>query len=730
MPQDAIFGQQFTTMGPEPAGQIGRPKDSKAKARHDTFFDSEDGETDKRVKWARDAEAELVRFRDPVTQMVKRNWRFYRGEHWDLSERPKWKIASKLNYVYWAVEYWTALLTDSRPKCVFSPYDRKDANLASIMSAAWNEWYETEDAQYVFEQAALLSQIEMVSYIYWYYEPRGINNRGVIRARNVSVENLFMDKLASSIDDANIVLYRYPDTRGSILARFPKLAKKLRAQAEDATETSSMYDMRAGSMRPQPGTTTTPTTNQSIYTTGSGPTNVGKPTIQSPQYRAHSSPPSDWLKDEIVVKEFWLRHKGPDYDVEVEELVWTAGNEIATIPRLIKKNDGTMEVLQTVVTGRGLIYELPMSIAALLKFQSDTGIGLKILSVNDSLEAVTQKVMVPKYPNGRRLIVVGDYVADDGANPYAHGRIPLAELAANPNPKDPIGTCTVNQIIDPQEYLNRLYSLILDSALLTANPRLRLPISEDIDDDELTNAPGSIVRETALSLKLGRYEAGPELPQYVIGALNLTIGQIKEISGITENATGGKAKGQIAAETVSMMQEQAGVRFRKASRSIERAIRRSGELFKGLVAQFYRETRLVRIQDAATGKDKPVQFVGTKITAPMRLLVKTGSMLPQSPSTRMNYLMQSLQTPWGNITDVLRGIEEFGYIDSALETEQRLDEAVTDFMVSSASGQPDIRKIIKWPGLMQMLMGGGGKKKPPQKDGGRSVRNRTPAQAA
>lgn len=720
-----FFGQEYTVFGPEPAGRIGSPKSSDKPKKHDPYFDTQE-EIDSRVKWARKAESELLRAGDAVRQMVKRNWRFYRGEHWDLSERPKWKIASKLNYVFWAVEYWTALLTDSKPRSIFTPYNRRDSELASLLTGAWNEWYEAEDAQHIFEQAVLLSQIEMVSYLYWYYEPRGRDNRGVIKARNVSVENLFMDKLATSPDDANVLMYRYSDTRGSILARYPKLADRLTDR--DAEEAGDDKPKDDGVYRNLPGTTTNPNTDQSIYTTGSGPSNTGGPIIQNPQYRAHSSPPSDLLKDEIMVKEFWCRHKGPEYDCEIKQLTWTAGNEVATKPRLIKKADKTMEPLQRITMAVGIVYELPMSVCAMLQHLSDLDIGAKVLSVKDSLEAIKHKVMVPKYPNGRRLVIVGDYVADDGANPYAHGRFPFAEVSANPNPKDPIGTNTVNQIIDPQDYLNRLYSLFLDAALLTANPMWRLPLSEDIDDDELTNAPGSIVRETTQSLKLGRREGGPEMPQYVMNLLQLTIAQIKEISGITENVTGAKAKAQVSSDTVNMMQEQAGVRFRKASRNVDRAIVRSGELFKGLVSQFYTDTRYVTMRNAA-GVDETRLFTGTAMTAPMRMAVKSGSMLPQSPSERLKYLMQSAGAPWGDMSDILRGIEEYGYITSAVDSERRLDEAVDSFVRSTANGgPPDLRKIYKFPGLMQMLMGGQ-KKKPGAPNGGRAVRGRTSAAA-
>lgn len=716
------LGSSYTTVGPEPAGFIGRGSDESTKTRKDRYFDDTEGDKDPRVKWAKRAASILKDLHATINPDIKRNWQTYRGSHWDLTTRAPWKTASKLNYGYWVVESWTALLTDQKPRCVFSPYNIKDTELASIATAAWNEWYEQERAQELFELAVQLSQIEMVSYLHPYYDPHANNNEGSIKAKNVSVEQLFLDKRATSVRNANIILYEYIDTRGSVLAMYPDLAGKLKERDEDFAESGVQDGSKPQSM--VPSSTTTPTLDKSLYTGTPPPPNPT--TFQQPSYAASAAPPEDWLKEGIAVQEFWTRPKGPEYDIEVRRTVYTAGNEAATRVKKIEFEDGRQELLQRVFIS-GVIYELPMSTTMLFQYISDLrgGQGFHVEKAYDALEVVTEVVKVPMYPNGRRLVIVGDYVADDRANPFAHRKIPFVEIHANKNAKDAIGTCPLSQICDPQDYLNKVFSLVLDAILLTANPIWRLPLSEEISDDDLTNAPGAIQRESPQSLKIGRREPGPDMPSYVMQTLQFTIQEIKTIAGLTEISMGGKFKGQVASETVSMMQEQAGIRFRKAMKNVELAVIEFGEMWLGLVGQFYSQPRMLRVRNMA-GVERSVSFVGTHLRAPMKMLCKSGSMLPSSPSARLNFLLQSADSPWSFIPQILHQLEEVGFIESASQQERQMEEAMNKFL-----NNPNPLSLWKFPGLMRQIMGGGPKGGGKNKgQGGRSAKRTTPNRAA
>lgn len=730
-----VESTRYTIIGPEPAEPIGFPKNPQNQSlRPDRYFMAPSGPEDPRVKWGKRATKVLKKERQSVLRLVKRNWELYKGDHWDPARinNVPWKVASKINYCYFVPEHYAAMLTDHKPKATFSAYNQNDADLASIMTAAHNEWYETEHVQEFWEMAALMEQLEMVTYGHPYYDPTANGGAGAIKVKNVSVENLFMDKRATRARNADIILYEYVESRGAVLAKFPELADKLSQRDENAdgsgdeTASGSVYGRDS---QPQPAESTIPNNDASLFPSNPPPGNTA--TIYSPAYSAPSSPPEDWLREGITVQEFWLRHKGPEWETNVERVVYTAGNEISTRPRLIRKANGDLEPLQRVLTAGGIMYELPMSTAQMFKFGSDYLNGLKVERVTDSKDVVTEDISVPLYPNGRRMVIVGDYCADDRANPFAHHLIPFIEMHANANSKDAIGTCPVNQIADLQDYANRLFSMLLDAALQTSNPIWRLPLSEDISDDDLTNAPGAIIRETPLSLKLGRREPGPDMPAYVMQLLLQTIEQMRIIAGVTEGATGGKPKGQIASETVTQWQEQANIRTRKAMREIDRAVAELGLMYRGLCVQFMSEPQLLMYRNAA-GVDKTANFVGTQLNAPMKLTVKSGSMMPQSPSARVNYLMTSGEAPWASLQEILQGLEEVGFINSASERMRDMEKAVAEvktLMAQNPQANP-MTVLWKYPGLAQMFGGGAKpKSKKAKANAGMSARAKSPSQA-
>jgi hypothetical protein len=660
---------------------------------HEQNEDDDGFPRDPRVLWAHKMENTLKRERQQITSEMKRSWGLYNGDgHWNKN-RPKWKVRATINYCFWVPTQWAATLADNKPRATFSAYDRKDQRDADIMSAAWVDVYERRSWQEVIRNAILISRVEKKSFLRLTYDPWINNGDGDMVLKAIPGNQVYLNAGATTLDEADVLMYEYEESLGSVLQKYPHLASRLKRWQMRNQDQEDNDNVSVPSQ-----TWVQPSSNATKF---------------MPPYNAAGSPPEQSQGTRgVPVKEFWTRPKGPKSFHEVDALVFNVGNEPASEPKTITFEDGFEEPLQIVVTEGNIVYELPYSQAELLEYAAKFG-GIKVLARYDAVQVFRRKKKVNLYPGGRRMVVVGDFVADDGMNPFAHHDWPFIAISAYPDPKRFWGLSDIDLIYELNEYVNRLYSLFLDAAILTSNPIWRIPLASEISDEDITNAPGAVMREDPNSLKLGKREPGPDMPGYLMETLKFGIERIKEISGLSEIATGGgKMPKNAASEAVSMYQEQAGIRFRDAHHDIDRAIARLGQQFKGMVAQFYTSPRIARIKNAS-GIDETVQFFGASITTPMTLEVKAGSMLPQSPTARYNMLMTLLNSPkpvidlkevWGLLADM-------GVIDSATALEAR---------IRKERANPDDNWMVSMPPPPKGGGPGQSKGQQPKKPGGKS----------
>ncbi|GAC1425728.1 MAG: hypothetical protein NVSMB5_20080 [Candidatus Velthaea sp.] len=648
---------------------------------------------DKRVRWVNRLSATLRADRQLKTEEMKRNFDLYNDKHWSTfgsGKRAGWKLNGVLNYCAWVVNHKSAVLSDNKPKVSYSTPKRTDDWQAEIMGAAFEDFYEEEFVQRKVEDVIKLAGIQKAAWLRLVYDPFKRKGRGGASLKVVPGMAVYLNKDATDVDDCTELLYEYTEPAVDVVARYKHLrGKRLTRSASDDEQDNY------GSERTAPATSVT----------------IGAKTSHYAPYEAIEGKVEDEQSARVLMREVWTR---PRSTTEVKSLSFTVAGEIETKRKVIELEDGSQEPLQTVVTEGNIVYELPMSTVMLLKHASDLLGGLKILDVQDAVQAVFHRSQAALYPTGRRMIIAGQEVADDGMNPFSSGEWPFIKIDCERDPTQVYGRCDIDRIAALQDCLNRIFSMVFDSAHLMSSPIWRLPINSDVSDEEITNAPGAIIREDDRSLRLGKREPGVELPGYIMPYMQMIISQIRELSGLTEIATGGKFKGQQAAETVSMQQEAAGIGIRQGMRNVEQGIVKLGNQFKGLVTQFYTEQRFVQIKDQA-GVERHISFIGSRLSADMRMRAKAGSRLPSSPSARFNYALQLMQTPAMDVPELLRNMEELGLIENASVLLRRLQRERND---------PNLQWLI--PSLNQPPKGKG---KPAKGNGGRSARNTTPSRA-
>lgn len=660
----SVFGPSISSLSPSPGGYL--VQSPPMPWTRSSQYDERDDQTNQQVEWCRNARAVLKREKQPVTEEMLRALNMYRGGTPWWRNRPKWKLGKKFPLVATIPIQWASILSDNRPRVTYGAYQLQYQRMADIATAAFDQFWTDTKGQRKLRNAILGSRVIKKNFLRLVPEPHG--QGGEIRANLVVVSGLqvYTDDNATCIDDAEVVCYEYRESPNKIFARWPELRSKIIAKRSEQyghenTETAEIL---------------------------SPPTTMAMPTgatVNNPPYAASANPPdSAGGTAGIPIWEFWTR---PRKKIPVEKVLFTASGEPATQPKRVEYEDGTSEPVRRVITEGNVVYEWPQSYLDVVKEAEVYG-GLRVIWEGDAVEVIRHKVEYPLYPEGRLVIVVDeDFKAEDRMNPL--GYFPFIEIEAYPDPEKMWGLSDIDLIGDAYEYYIRLISLMYDAANLTANPIWRLPLGDEMADEDITNAPGAIQRETMQSLRYGKREPGPDMPQYVFQLLQYVKGEIREISGLNEISSGtAKFKGQQSAETVSMYQEAAGVRFNDSQHRIEEAMTKLGEQFLELVTRYYTTPHLIQLKNDA-GVMEGIPLLGSYFSAPLRVEAKPGS--TRTPSQKFNLLLGLLNSGKMLITmpDVWKQLQELSLIDSASATERRIMEAMKDpSKLWMVTGQP------------------------------------------
>jgi len=608
------------------------------------------------IDWARSVSATLKRERQDVIERMKRNTNMARGGTPWWRDRPKWKIGTKLNYCATVPLTWTAILTDAKPSVSYSALDRKKQKRADIATAAWSQAYVENNWEQKIHDATLVSRVQGKAYLS--LRPHLKGDRIEPRLVVFLGEQCSMDRNATSPDDAEIFLADYRESYGSLCDRFKGLRGKLDRKYDQPRDEN---DGENQSVLSPPAAYTMPASS-------------GGQTYYTPAYAASPNPPDTSAGTSgIRVQEFWTR---PHKSIEIEEVEFLTSGDVATRPKMFETVDALdEEPLRRIVTEGETIYELPESLVNALQVYGP----IKILSDKPALEAITHKVRYPLYPDGRLVVIVDeDIEADDRMNPL--GYFPFAEVKANSDPgggQD--GPSDVDLIADVYEQLVRFVSLVYDNANLAGNALWRVWEGEPLSNDDFTNAPAAIQRETIQSLRYSKREGAPELPNYIPQTIKFLVEQIKELSGLSDMTLGKvPPRMQVSTETATMHQEASGVRFRDSLANLSRAMRTLGSHFLEFMARFYTSPVIVQIKNDA-GVPEPVPMLGAYLTDPFVVEAKAGSRQPAGPSARLNTLLNLKNAGVPVDLDTIYGLlEEIGSITSATAAVRRIEELMRD----------------------------------------------------
>lgn len=598
------------------------------------------------IKWCRNALATLKRERQSVTEEMKRNTALAGGETPWWKGRAKWKVSAKFNSCATVPLTITGLLSAAKPNVTYTALDRKKQKRADIATAAWDQAYTDNNWEFRIHNAILVSQVQKKGYLS--LRPRLKGDQVLPKLVVFRGEQVYVDQNASCIDDAEIIIVEYPESYGSLCARFDGLRDRLQRKYAPHRENNGSNQ-----------STLAPPATYSFSGLNPG---GNSPSVTTPAYAGSPNPPDAASGSAgMKVVEFWTK---PHKTIDIDEVQFLITGEPATQPKMYETIDPLdSEPLRRIVTEGGVIYEVPESLVNAMQNVDD---GIKIVSDNAALEALTHTVKYPLYPDGRLVVLVdGDIEADDRMNPL--GYIPFAEISANGALDGGYyGPSSVDLIADAYEQKVRVVSGVGDNVNLMGNNIWRVWNGEEISNDDFTNAPGGLTRESIQSLRYSKREPAPELPNYIMNLVKYYDEQIDKLSGLSDMQTGRMPpKTQISTETATLQQEASGVRSKDAQASVSQAMRTLGTHFLEFMARFYTSPVIVQLKNDA-GVPEPIPMLGAYLTDPFIVEAKAGSRQPSGPSQRLTTLMQlkgaGIPVATETVYDVL---EELGSIPSA-----------------------------------------------------------------
>ena len=249
--------------------------------------------------------------------------------------------------------------------------------------------------------------------------------------------------------------------------------------------------------------------------------------------------------------------------------------------------------------------------------------------------AVQKTHEVPKYPHGRLIYTAGGVTLHDSKSPYR--RFPYVQFKDIDDPGEFYGIGEPCILEQPQLELNKRRSQIIDHAVLMGNAVWIIDKLAGVRDDELTNKPGQIIRVN--SQKEIRRVEGAQLPGWQIQMIELTIRDMREISGVGSVASGVPPKGVRSGAGMDTASAIATNRIRQRAQWLEQSLEDMGRVVVSLIQQFYTTPRWIKVA-GHSGTDGFIPFDGKTIRGDWDIKVESASTMQHTKATMAQNAIQ------------------------------------------------------------------------------------------
>lgn len=490
---------------------------------------------------------ESEKYRSTLDAKISEYEKFYDGDQWPTgSQRPV------DNIIFQTVEGIVPIVTDSMPGTDVLARNPEKEDAAAQLQAHLNYCYEYNSLHLKLTDAVRKSSITGMAYFYASYDPHADDGQGMAIIKTLPWRSVYLDQLASNIDECAYVGIKIPMRIDEMKKMFPAKKDMIKAQ--------------------------------NISLDQQGKVNGAKEDSHS---NSVSSDDNDKyaVSDAAFLEEHWIK----DYSMEAipeEDTI----NEIKEESQQLSK--GEMPELTIyenhAAHAQGHESELVMFLAQAIGInpeevtpevlemaKQDEHLGFIVNSWLDHIELHQTyieegyKPERPKYPNfWRKIIKTGNLILEKQDDVFIPaGRVPLVPVYCYKDEDKIYGFGDVKNIIDDQKVINEMEYALLSNVRLLGNPQIVMDQNCEIDQGSVNNAPGNVyTKRQGTEFKV---QQPPPLGGDFRAIREEKKQAAKDKSGMTDAAMGKSPGASSSGKMVRLLQEQAIGRIRLRSRLLE-----------------------------------------------------------------------------------------------------------------------------------------------------------------
>lgn len=448
-------------------------------------------------------------------------WDAYRGDYFRNENLPDYKSNLVSNYIFSVIETIRPIMLDNDPKFQVLPRNIEGMHYSNDLQSALSYEFDREGMNLKMYRELINTLVTGTSifFIRWDSDVKQINSIPV------NPFNLFPDPLATSIEDAEYLIYASYKNVVQLRGMFPERADELHGGQVNYSELVNDNDRNAR------------------------------------------------IDNQILVLEIWTK----DYELDTE------------------------------IIGR-------------------------------------EKKIRPKYPKGRVLIICPELgiTLSDKESPYNDGKFPFVLIRDYDIPGKFWGEGEVVQLISPQKHMNDLNNAILDNAKTTSNMPWIVDKNSGVGIGKITARPGLVIRKNPGTEV--RRDQPPQMPMYVINAVETYKSDIEHVSGIFNALRGQGATGVYTAQGLLALQEAGQVRIRLKVKLLEEALGKMAELWYSRMRQFWKEEKFIRVTQA-NGDYDIRRFKKEALEYDYDIKICGGSTMPVNRGAMLDMMIRLAQTP-------------------------------------------------------------------------------------
>ena len=248
-----------------------------------------------------------------------------------------------------------------------------------------------------------------------------------------------------------------------------------------------------------------------------------------------------------------------------------------------------------------------------------------------------------KYPDGKVVVMIGDFIVDEFPHPYSHGELPFVPQIMNEVGNDLYGMGDIEQIIPMQDGLNHAYQQIDDIVTTTANlgytahPDLGIENIRKLKKD--LGVPGAI---KVVPPELFKQDEAPQIPAYLMKRIEDLVQRIMDVSGVNEILMG---SGRVTHRTfrgIERLFEAGTSRIGKSIQHMEGTVRGVAFQMGEIVKQFYTEPRVFTIIGGEGQLAGTLDILPADLQSKMEASVDSGATLPRDKQSRADLVFNLL----------------------------------------------------------------------------------------